>query len=119
MHLKENEIIGIFPEGGRSPDGKIKKGKPGVAILALSTKVPVVPVGFVNTQKVLPMGSIIPRPARCEVNIGEPLKFENYYKNYDKAIQHNNQIKKADIEEKVVRIIMQDIARLSNQEYPY
>jgi 1-acyl-sn-glycerol-3-phosphate acyltransferase len=118
-YLKRGEVIGIFPEGTRSPDGKIRKGKSGIAALALQAKVSVVPVGLINTHKVLPRGAVFPRFARCEANIGEPLKFDDYYKDYDEAVGQNDQPRIAKIQEEVVRIIMREIARLSNQEYRY
>lgn len=118
-YLKHGEIVEIFPEGTRSLDGKIRKGKTGVAALALATKVPVVPVGLINTHKVLPHGAAFPRFARCEANIGKALEFSRYYKDYDEAIDQNDQDRILEIEENIVRIIMKEIARLSNQEYPY
>jgi 1-acyl-sn-glycerol-3-phosphate acyltransferase len=118
-YLKHREIIGIFPEATRSPDGKIRKGQSGVAALALTAKVPVVPVGLINTYKILPRGRLFPQFARCEMNIGKPLEFEEYCKEHDEAVDRNDQNTIRDVEEKVVRIIMREIARLSNQEYPF
>jgi len=118
-YLKHGEIVAIFPEGTRSPDGKIKKGKTGVAALVLQAKVPVVPVGLIGTDKVLPKGAVLPRFARCQANIGEPMRFDTFYKEHDEAVDQNDQDKILEIEEKVTRIIMKEIARLSDQEYPY
>ena len=118
-YLRDGEIMVIFPEGTRSPDGKIRKGKAGVAALALQAKTPVVPVGLVNTHKILPRGAFFPRFIRCKINIGEPLKFDSYYEDYDEAIAQNDQTKILEIEEKIVRIIMKEIAKLSGQKYPY
>ncbi len=118
-YLKEGKVVGIFPEGIRSPDGRIRKGRTGVSTLALRAKVPVVPVGLIGTHKVLPKGAAFPRFARCEANIGEPIRFDAFYKDYDEAIDRNDQDKVLEIEENVVRIIMKEIARLSNQEYPF
>lgn len=117
--LQKGEIIGIFPEGTRSPDGKIQKGKNGAALLALKAKVPVVPVGLIDTDKVLPRNTNIPRFAKCEINIGSPLTFEQFYKDYDIAVDIGDQKKLLDIEGKVVRIVMQEIAKLSGQKYPF
>lgn len=116
-YLRDGKTISLFPEGTRSYDGKIKKGKTGAAALALSAKVPVVPVGLINTYKILPRQKLLPRPARCEMNVGEPLKFEPYYEEYDEALNQNDQEIILELQEKVVRIIMKEIARLSNQEY--
>jgi 1-acyl-sn-glycerol-3-phosphate acyltransferase len=118
-YLRRREIVAIFPEGTRSLDGKIKKAKAGVAALALQAHVPVVPVGLINAHKVLPKGAVFPHFTRCEANIGEPMNFEGFYKEHDEAVDQNDQDKIAEIEEKVARIIMKEIARLSNQEYPY
>ena len=118
-YLKRGEILGVFPEGTRSPDGKIRKGMNGVATLALSARVPVVPVGLINTHKILPKGKFFLRYARCEINIGKALEFDQYYKDYDEAVKQNQRLKIVEIEQKVVRLIMQEIASLSNQKYPY
>jgi len=118
-YLRRGENVAIFPEGTRSHDGKIQKGKTGVASLALSAKVPVVPIGLIDTHKVLPWGEVMPRAAKCEINVGKPMEFQDYYKDYDEAVVQDDQAKIIEIEENVVRIIMQEIARLSNQEYLY
>ena len=117
--LKRGEIVGVFPEGTRSSDGTIKKGITGVAALALTARVPVVPAGLNNTHNILPKGALIPHFAKCEINIGGPIILDAYYKDYDEAVAQNDRDKILDIEEKVVRTIMKEIARLSNQEYPY
>lgn len=119
QYLKEGEIAAIFPEGTRSYDGKIKKAETGVAHLALAAKAPVVPVGTINTHKVLPRGKFFPRFVKCEINIGKSMEFEEYYKAYDEAIQQKDQAKIKEIEETVLRRIMKEIAKLSNQEYPF
>lgn len=117
--LKRGEIIGIFPEGIRSRDGKIQKGLPGVAHLALSARVPVVPVGLLNTHKYMPWGKTLPRFARMEIHVGKPMDFVQYYKEYNEAVGQEDQARAREIEEQVVRSIMKEIARLSNQEYPF
>lgn len=118
-YLRHGEIVALFPEGTRSYDGKIRRAESGVAALALLAKVPVVPVGTLNTYKILPRGKLFLRYARCEINIGKALEFEEYYKAYDEAIQQKDQAKIKEIEETVLRRIMEEIAKLSNQEYPY
>jgi len=118
-YLKKGEIVGIFPEGGRSLNGKIREGHPGAAFLALAAKVPVIPIGLINTYKVWPKGKSFPQFARCEMNIGAPLEFKEFYNEYDRAISQKDKAKIREIEEQVVRIIMKEIARLSNQEYPF
>lgn len=76
--LREGTLLGIYPEGTRSPDGKLYKGKTGVARMALDAGVPVVPVAMIGTDRVNPIGSKIWRPRRVHIKIGEPLDFSRY-----------------------------------------
>ena len=76
--LREGHILGIYPEGTRSPDGKLYKGKTGVARMALEANVPVVPVVMIGTEKVNPIGSKIWRPGRIRMVVGRPLDFSRY-----------------------------------------
>ena len=76
--LREGKLLGIYPEGTRSPDGRLYKGKTGVARMALEAEVPVVPVAMIGTDKVNPIGSRIWRPHRVHIRIGEPLDFSRY-----------------------------------------
>ncbi|MBV9208651.1 MAG: 1-acyl-sn-glycerol-3-phosphate acyltransferase [Actinobacteria bacterium] len=73
--LEAGNLFGIYPEGTRSPDGRLYRGRPGVGWLALKSGLPVVPVGIRGTRRVLPPGHVMPRPGRVEVRIGAPLKF--------------------------------------------
>ena len=73
--LRDGELFGIYPEGTRSPDGRLYRGKIGVAWLALTAGVPVIPVAMVNTERVLPPGASVPKLAKIGVRIGEPLTF--------------------------------------------
>ena len=73
--LQEGKLFGIYPEGTRSPDGRLYRGRPGVGWLALKSGVPVIPVALSGTRKVLPPGSVAPRPGRVGVKIGKPLDF--------------------------------------------
>lgn len=107
-YLKNNEIIMIFPEGRRS-DVKLQKGYPGIARLALATKVPVLPCGIIGANKVLPKGKILPRFKRCEVKIGKLIYFDKYYK---KKINEK-------MLENITRAIMKQIAKLIGQKYNY
>ena len=71
--LQQGQLFGIYPEGTRSPDGRLYRGRPGVGWLALKSGLPVIPVALSGTRKVLPPGRIIPRPGRIGVTIGQPL----------------------------------------------
>lgn len=76
--LQRGELLGIYPEGTRSPDGRLYKGKTGVARMVLETGVPVVPVAMIGTDKVNPIGSKVWRPRRIKMVIGRPLDFSRY-----------------------------------------
>ena len=71
--LQDGKLFGIYPEGTRSPDGRLYRGRPGVGWLALRSGLPVIPVGMIGTRRVLPPGHLVPRPGRIEVKIGKPL----------------------------------------------
>ena len=71
--LAEGEAFGIYPEGTRSRDGRLYRGRTGVAHLALTAGVPVVPVGLVGTDRVQPVGASFPRLARVRVAFGRPI----------------------------------------------
>ncbi|SDT32502.1 lysophospholipid acyltransferase family protein [Actinoplanes derwentensis] len=72
--LERGDPFGIYPEGTRSPDGRLYRGRTGVAWLALKSKAPVVPVAMFGTDRVLPPGTIVPRPARVRVVFGKPVQ---------------------------------------------
>jgi 1-acyl-sn-glycerol-3-phosphate acyltransferase len=76
--LREEKVLGIYPEGTRSPDGRLYKGKTGVARMALEAGVPVIPVAMIGTDRVNPIGSRIWRPYPVHIKIGEPLDFSRY-----------------------------------------
>ena len=73
--LQQGQLFGIYPEGTRSPDGRLYRGRPGVGWLALKSGLPVIPVAMLGTGRVLPPGHVMPRPGRVEIRIGAPLKF--------------------------------------------
>ncbi|MFV0406781.1 MAG: lysophospholipid acyltransferase family protein [Propioniciclava sp.] len=80
-------VAGIFPEGTRSPDGRLYKGKTGVARLALSAGVPVIPVGVVGTQVTRKILGVIPWASRPVIRFGEPLSFTHYAgREHDRAL---------------------------------
>ena len=105
--LREGKLIGIFPEGTRSPDGRLYRGKTGVARLALEARVPVVPAGIVGTLKAMPYDRKIPRPAHVEIRFGKPLTFDTY-----QEMPTDRFIYRAVTDE-----IMYEIMSLSGQEY--
>jgi 1-acyl-sn-glycerol-3-phosphate acyltransferase len=106
--LAEGHVLGIYPEGTRSPDGRLYKGRTGVARLALESRAPVVPCAMINTFEFLPPGSFRPQPrVRPGVIFGKPLDFSLYYgKESDRAVLRV-----------VTDEIMQEIQKLSGQEY--
>ncbi|MFI7602035.1 lysophospholipid acyltransferase family protein [Actinoplanes sp. NPDC049681] len=73
--LKDGHAFGIHPEGSRSRDGRLYRGRTGVAWLALASGAPVVPVAVIGTDRVQPIGARLPRPGRVTVRFGEPIRF--------------------------------------------
>jgi 1-acyl-sn-glycerol-3-phosphate acyltransferase len=72
--LRDGHVLGIYPEGTRSPDGRLYRGRPGVAKVALDAPAPIIPLGLIGTEKIQPIGSRIPRIGpNVEVRVGEPL----------------------------------------------
>jgi 1-acyl-sn-glycerol-3-phosphate acyltransferase len=74
--LAEGNCLGIYPEGTRSPDGRLYKGRTGIARLAIESGAPIVPVAMSNTDKIQPTGKIIPNLHRVGMIFGEPMYFE-------------------------------------------
>ena len=98
--------FGVYPEGTRSKDGRLARGKTGVAWLALTADCPVVPVGVRGTDKVQPVGASWPRPHRISIAFGEPLTFP----------EQRGQAGKNQARRIVTDRIMEAIAELSGQE---
>jgi 1-acyl-sn-glycerol-3-phosphate acyltransferase len=98
--------FGIYPEGTRSRDGRLARGKTGVAWLALTAECPVVPVGVIGTDRIQPVGARWPRPRRCTVIFGEPLTFPEH-----KGKAGNNRARR-----EVTDMIMAAIHDLTGQE---
>lgn len=78
--LKEGKVVVIYPEGGRSADGRLGSGMPGIGMLVALTGVPVVPAYLAGTDKVLPVGSAWIRIHPVTVHFGEPLDFKDLIK---------------------------------------
>jgi 1-acyl-sn-glycerol-3-phosphate acyltransferase len=105
--LGEGELFGIYPEGTRSHDGRLYRGKTGVARLALETRVPVVPVAVLGTDVVAPPGRKFGTFTRPGVRFGKPLDFSRY-----EGMENDRYILRAITDE-----IMYEIMQLSGQEY--
>jgi len=105
--LKDGELLGIYPEGTRSPDGRLYKGKTGVARMALEAGVPVVPLVMLGTEKVNPIGSKVWRPHRITMIIGRPLDFSRY-----EGMAGDRFVERSMTDE-----IMYRLMELGNQEY--
>ncbi len=105
--LREGKLLGIYPEGTRSPDGRLYRGKIGVARMALEAGVPVIPVGMIGTFEVQPQGKVLPRVKRVGVRFGEPLDFSRYA-----GLQDDRFVLRSMTDE-----IMYELMLLSDQEY--
>src|SRR4029077_19271180 len=76
--LEDGELFGIYPEGTRSHDGRLYRGKTGVARLALETGAPVIPVAMLNADEIQPPGKLLPKITRARIRFGPPLDFSRY-----------------------------------------
>jgi 1-acyl-sn-glycerol-3-phosphate acyltransferase len=105
--LSKGELLGIYPEGTRSHDGRLYKGKVGVAVMAIKAQVPVVPCAMVGTFEIQPPGKVVPRIKQVTIRFGEPMDFSRYagMENQKAAIRA------------VTDEIMYAILGLSGQEY--
>jgi 1-acyl-sn-glycerol-3-phosphate acyltransferase len=105
--LREGNLFGIYPEGTRSPDGRLYRGKTGVARLALESGAPVVPVAMLNSDDIQPTGKIIPRVRRVRIRFGPPMDFSRY------AGMSGDRF----IERAVTDEIMYELMEMSGREY--
>ena len=76
--LREGNLLGIYPEGTRSPDGRLYRGRTGIARMALESGVPVIPVAMIDTDKIQPPGKALPKIMRVGIRFGAPLDFSRY-----------------------------------------
>jgi len=76
--LAHGDLLGLYPEGTRSPDGRLYRGKTGVARMALEAGVPVIPVAMIGTYEIQPPGKVMPRIGRVTIRVGAPLDFSRY-----------------------------------------
>ena len=73
--VRDGRLVGIFPEGTRSPDGRLRQGKTGVARIAIQAGVPVIPAGITGTDLAFPRGAWLPRPRSVRISFGPPIRF--------------------------------------------
>jgi 1-acyl-sn-glycerol-3-phosphate acyltransferase len=105
--LRDDKLVGIFPEGTRSPDGRLYRGKTGVARMALEARVPVIPVAIFGTFELMPYDRKVPKAGRVELRFGKPLLFDRHYETpADRFVLRS-----------VTDEIMYEIMLLSGQEY--
>jgi 1-acyl-sn-glycerol-3-phosphate acyltransferase len=106
--LRAGKVVGIYPEGTRSPDGRLYRGKTGVARMALEARVPVVPVAIGGTPEIMPIEAKMPRlHGRPTIEFGKPLQFERYHdRPRDRFVLRS-----------VTDEIMYEIMMLTGQEY--
>lgn len=105
--LREGRLFGIYPEGTRSPDGRLYRGKTGVARLALESGAPVVPVVILNGDEIQPPGTLVPKVKRVRIRFGKPMTFERY------AGMAGDRV----IERAVTDEVMYELMVLSGREY--
>jgi len=106
--LERGELFGIYPEGTRSRDLKLHKGRTGAARLALRTGAPIIPVGLKGTDRMQPAGAPLPKPfVSCQVNIGQPIDVSRYRERADDRL----------VLRQLIDEVMYEIRKLSGQEY--
>ncbi len=105
--LRRGELLGIYPEGTRSPDGRLYRGRTGVARMALQAGCPVLPVAMIGTDKAQPSGKRVPKIMRIGVRIGKPLDFSRY-----EGMEHDRFVLRSVTDE-----IMYELMLMSPQEY--
>jgi len=104
--LRAGDLFGFYPEGTRSPDGKLYRGRSGLGYLALNSGAPVIPVAMLGTRKMMPPGKSYLIPAKILVKIGKPMTFEDL-----------NGVAPAKARREVGDRVMAAIRELSGQEY--
>lgn len=105
--LKAGKLLGIYPEGTRSPDGRLYRGRTGIIRIALEANVPIIPVGLQGTFDIQPPGTLMPKIKRVTITFGEPMYLEEFQgkdKDLGALREATNQV-------------MQRIQELSGQQY--
>ncbi|MCQ4040599.1 lysophospholipid acyltransferase family protein [Streptantibioticus rubrisoli] len=105
--LERGELMGVYPEGTRSHDGRLYKGRTGVAVMALKAHAPVVPCAMIGTFEIQPPGRLVPRIRRVTIRFGRPLDFSRF-----EGMEHDRYVLRSIVDE-----IMYAIMELSGQEY--
>jgi 1-acyl-sn-glycerol-3-phosphate acyltransferase len=105
--LRDGHLFGIYPEGTRSPDGRLHRGKTGVARLALESRAPVIPVAMLNADEIQPIGKLMPKIRRVRIRFGAPMDFSRYH----------GQTGDRFVERTVTDEIMYELMTLSGREY--
>jgi 1-acyl-sn-glycerol-3-phosphate acyltransferase len=105
--LGQGQVLGIYPEGTRSPDGRLYRGRTGIARMVLESKAPVIPVAMIDTEKVQPIGKRLPRIRRIGIVVGTPLDFSRF-----DGMEGDRIVLRAVTDE-----IMYELRKLSGQEY--
>ena len=105
--LAEGRVLGLYPEGTRSPDGRLYRGRTGVARMVLEAHVPVIPAAVIGTDQVMALGQKLPSVAKVSVRIGEPLDFSRF-----EGMEGDRFVLRSITDE-----IMYRISQLSGQEY--
>jgi 1-acyl-sn-glycerol-3-phosphate acyltransferase len=105
--LEDGHLLGIYPEGTRSPDGRLYRGKTGPVRLALRTGVPIIPVAMIGTFEILPPGSNVPKIRRVGIRVGKPLDFTRYA-----GMENDRFVLRSATDE-----LMYELMMLSGQEY--
>ncbi len=105
--LRQGRLLGIYPEGTRSPDGRLYRGKIGVARMALEAGAPVIPIAMIGTFEVQPPGKIVPKIRRIGMRVGKPLDFSRYADMADDRV----------VLRSITDQIMYELMALSGQEY--
>lgn len=105
--LSEGKVLGIYPEGTRSPNGILYRGRTGIARMVLESGAPVIPVAMIDTEKMMPIGSRLPKIRRVGVIIGQPLDFSRF-----NGLESDRYVLRSVTDE-----IMYELQKMSGQEY--
>lgn len=105
--LDEGDLFGIYPEGTRSLDGKLHKGRTGVARIAIMKRVPIIPAAMIGTFEAMPKGRSVPKLKKCGVRLGPPIDTSPWWgKENDRAALRE-----------LTDHVMHKLAEVSGQEY--